>query len=76
MNLADRGRVLYPELPGIGENIHLVIESRDDHLVTGSEIVALWAGEADNYTFNDPRWNISESFKHTYCVGSNYNGCV
>lgn len=43
INLAERGRVLYPELPGIGENIHLVIEGHENHLVTGSEIVALWA---------------------------------
>ncbi|KAI6189846.1 Golgi-associated plant pathogenesis-related protein 1 [Aphelenchoides bicaudatus] len=57
-NLAERGRVLYPELPGIGENIHLVIEGHEDHLLTGSEIVALWAAEADNFDFAHPRWNI------------------
>jgi hypothetical protein len=50
--------VLYPELPGIGENIHLVIESHENHLVTGSEIVALWAGEADQFDFKNPRWDI------------------
>ncbi|KAI6241962.1 Golgi-associated plant pathogenesis-related protein 1 [Aphelenchoides fujianensis] len=57
-NLADRGRVLYPELPGIGENIHLVIEGHEDHLTTGSEIVALWAAEADQFDFANPRWNL------------------
>ncbi|KAI6186660.1 Golgi-associated plant pathogenesis-related protein 1 [Aphelenchoides besseyi] len=57
-NLAERGRVLYPELPGIGENIHLVVEGRDDHLTTGSEIVALWASEADQFDFANPRWNL------------------
>jgi hypothetical protein len=55
--LADRGRILYPELPGIGENIHLVKDEAGDHLTTGSELVALWASEADNFDFANPRWN-------------------
>ncbi|CAD5231896.1 unnamed protein product [Bursaphelenchus xylophilus] len=57
-SLADRGRVMYPELPGIGENIHLVIHETGNHLTTGSEIVALWAKEADYFDFENPHWSL------------------
>uniref|UniRef100_A0A914E485 SCP domain-containing protein n=1 Tax=Acrobeloides nanus TaxID=290746 RepID=A0A914E485_9BILA len=58
MKLADRGRILYPELPGIGENIHLVPNESDDHLTTGEELVALWAAEAEFFDFDKPKWSI------------------
>ena len=56
--LADRGRILYPELPGIGENIKLIIGGKEDHLTTGSELVALWASESEHLDFSNPRWNL------------------
>ncbi|KAI1723295.1 cysteine-rich secretory protein family domain-containing protein [Ditylenchus destructor] len=58
IKLADRGRILYPELPGICENIHLVSDETGNHLTTGSELVALWASEAEYFDFSNPRWNL------------------
>jgi glioma pathogenesis-related protein 2 len=60
LKLAERGRILYPELPGIGENIHLVAQDAgsSDHLTTGAELVALWASEVDHFDFDRPRWSL------------------
>uniref|UniRef100_A0A0N5BXE3 SCP domain-containing protein n=1 Tax=Strongyloides papillosus TaxID=174720 RepID=A0A0N5BXE3_STREA len=57
MKLAERGRVLYPELIGIGENIYLDTGVSEDHLTTGSEIVTHWAKEAEYFNFDNPRWH-------------------
>ncbi|TKR88509.1 hypothetical protein L596_012739 [Steinernema carpocapsae] len=59
MKLADRGRILYPELPGIGENIRLGLAEHCDgaHLTTGAEIVDEWSAEAQKFNFDKPRWN-------------------
>jgi hypothetical protein len=58
MKLADRGRILYPELPDIGENITLTIGSHENHLTTGEELVAFWAKQADEFNFSNPKWSI------------------
>lgn len=60
MKLADRGRVLYPELPDIGENINLALGGHENHLTTGEELVALWAKQADEFDFAKPKWSISK----------------
>lgn len=68
--------MLYPELPGIGENIFLLTGNgtgdegagtgpegtspTGDHLTTGMELVALWAEEAQRVNFGKPRWNNGE----------------
>uniref|UniRef100_A0A1I7ZV91 SCP domain-containing protein n=1 Tax=Steinernema glaseri TaxID=37863 RepID=A0A1I7ZV91_9BILA len=57
MKLADRGRILYPELPGIGENIKLAVAEHSDHLTTGAEIVDEWSVEAQKFNFDKPTWN-------------------
>uniref|UniRef100_A0A7E4W197 SCP domain-containing protein n=1 Tax=Panagrellus redivivus TaxID=6233 RepID=A0A7E4W197_PANRE len=58
IKLADRGRILYPELPDIGENITLSNDTSDDHLTTGEELVALWAKQAKDVDFDKPKWSI------------------
>lgn len=46
---------------GINENIHLVNHDNGNHLTTGTEIVAIWAKEAENFDFANPRWNLSKN---------------
>uniref|UniRef100_A0AC34RDJ5 SCP domain-containing protein n=1 Tax=Panagrolaimus sp. JU765 TaxID=591449 RepID=A0AC34RDJ5_9BILA len=70
MKLADRGRILYPELPDVGENIYLTklpdvgeniyltSNTHENHLTTGSELVALWAKQANDFDFTKPNWSI------------------
>uniref|UniRef100_A0A1I8C1U4 SCP domain-containing protein n=1 Tax=Meloidogyne hapla TaxID=6305 RepID=A0A1I8C1U4_MELHA len=72
LKLTQRGRLLFPELPGIGENIYLLASdnnlerpqgsesfkgSTGDHLTTGNELVALWAAEARHFDFSRPSWS-------------------
>lgn len=57
VKLADRGRILYPELPGIGENIRLSFGDEHEHLTSGQEITDLWANEALSFDFDNPRWH-------------------
>jgi len=58
LKLADRGRVLYPELRGIGENILLsTTTTAQTHLPSGKEVVEIWASEADKVNFDAPRWS-------------------
>lgn len=61
VKLADRGRILYPELPGIGENIILKEANEQSHLPTGQEVIVEWEKEAQFFDFDKPRWNPSES---------------
>ncbi|KAE9553964.1 hypothetical protein FO519_002828 [Halicephalobus sp. NKZ332] len=56
--LAERGRILYPELPDVGENIYIKNDSTEDHLTTGQELVALWAKQANDFDFAKPKWSI------------------
>uniref|UniRef100_A0A915P0D6 SCP domain-containing protein n=1 Tax=Meloidogyne floridensis TaxID=298350 RepID=A0A915P0D6_9BILA len=74
LKLTQRGRLLFPELPGIGENIYLLTSDNSvenfqgasesfkcttgDHLTTGNELVALWATEARHFDFSRPRWSL------------------
>uniref|UniRef100_A0A0N5AYA1 SCP domain-containing protein n=1 Tax=Syphacia muris TaxID=451379 RepID=A0A0N5AYA1_9BILA len=75
VKLADKGRILYPELVGIGENIHLSLGDQHQHLPSGEEITDLWANEAENFDFDNPRWhpNIQHFtqmiWKDTYEMG-------
>ncbi|GMT12229.1 hypothetical protein PFISCL1PPCAC_3526 [Pristionchus fissidentatus] len=55
--VADRGRVLYPEMPGIGENMSVKTASEHSHLPTGDEIVNEWETEAHTFDFDRPRWH-------------------
>ncbi|VDM42312.1 unnamed protein product [Toxocara canis] len=57
VKLAERGRILYPELPGIGENIRLSLADEQTHLPSGAEITEFWAQEAENFEFERPRWH-------------------
>ncbi|PAV70923.1 hypothetical protein WR25_18856 isoform A [Diploscapter pachys] len=57
VRIAERGRILYPELPGIGDNIHLVQANAAEHLPTGVEIVDEWEKEAAFFDFSKPRWH-------------------
>ncbi|VDM93746.1 unnamed protein product, partial [Onchocerca ochengi] len=57
IKLADRGRLLFPELHGIGENIQLTIVDGQTHLPSGAEITEIWTREAENFDFDKPRWN-------------------
>ncbi|KAE9415831.1 hypothetical protein Angca_002566 [Angiostrongylus cantonensis] len=57
VKLSDRGRILYPELPGIGENIILAEANEQSHLPTGAEVVSGWESEACQFDFDRPRWN-------------------
>lgn len=59
VKLADRGRVLYPELPGIGENLILKEANEQSHLPTGQEVIQEWEKEAQFFDFDKPRWNPS-----------------
>ncbi|EJW76201.1 hypothetical protein WUBG_12890 [Wuchereria bancrofti] len=60
VKLAERGRILFPELQGIGENIRLTIIDEQTHLPSGAEITEIWASEAEHFDFERPRWNPSE----------------
>lgn len=57
VKLADKGRILYPELIGIGENIRLSFGDEHEHLPSGEEITDLWANEAKNFDFDNPCWH-------------------
>uniref|UniRef100_A0A915PMG6 SCP domain-containing protein n=1 Tax=Setaria digitata TaxID=48799 RepID=A0A915PMG6_9BILA len=57
VKLAERGRILFPELQGIGENIRLTIVDEQTHLPSGTEITEIWASEAEHFDFEKPRWN-------------------
>ncbi|VDM98823.1 unnamed protein product [Thelazia callipaeda] len=57
VKLAERGRILFPELPGIGENICLTIADEQTHLPSGTEITELWAREAKDFDFKRPQWS-------------------
>uniref|UniRef100_A0A8R1I533 SCP domain-containing protein n=1 Tax=Caenorhabditis japonica TaxID=281687 RepID=A0A8R1I533_CAEJA len=57
VKLAERGRMLYPELPGIGENIILKEANEQSHLPTGQEVIQEWEKEAQFFDFDKPRWN-------------------
>ncbi|KIH43324.1 SCP-like protein, partial [Ancylostoma duodenale] len=57
VKLSDRGRMLYPELPGIGENILITEANEHSHLPTGAEVVAGWEAEVEQFDFDRPRWN-------------------
>ncbi|EFO27463.1 hypothetical protein LOAG_01011 [Loa loa] len=57
VKLAERGRILFPELQGIGENIRLTIVEEQTHLPSGAEITEIWAREAKDFDFERPRWN-------------------
>ncbi|XGW01992.1 hypothetical protein V3C99_014229 [Haemonchus contortus] len=57
VKLSDRGRILYPELPGIGENILLTDANDHSHLPTGAEVVTRWETEVDQFDFDRPRWS-------------------
>ncbi|CAD6191611.1 unnamed protein product [Caenorhabditis auriculariae] len=57
VKLADRGRLLYPELPGIGENIILHEADEQSHLPTGAEVLAEWEKESQFFDFERPKWN-------------------
>uniref|UniRef100_A0A9J2P128 SCP domain-containing protein n=2 Tax=Ascaris TaxID=6251 RepID=A0A9J2P128_ASCLU len=59
VKLAERGRILYPELPGIGENIRLSMADEQTHLPSGIEVTDFWADEAENFDFERPRWHPS-----------------
>uniref|UniRef100_A0A1I7VUU0 SCP domain-containing protein n=1 Tax=Loa loa TaxID=7209 RepID=A0A1I7VUU0_LOALO len=59
VKLAERGRILFPELQGIGENIRLTIVEEQTHLPSGAEITEIWAREAKDFDFERPRWNPS-----------------
>uniref|UniRef100_A0A914ZJC6 SCP domain-containing protein n=1 Tax=Parascaris univalens TaxID=6257 RepID=A0A914ZJC6_PARUN len=59
VKLAERGRILYPELPGIGENIRLSLADEQTHLPSGVEVTDFWADEAENFDFERPRWHPS-----------------
>ncbi|PIO75170.1 SCP-like protein [Teladorsagia circumcincta] len=59
VKLSDRGRMLYPELPGIGENILLTDANDHTHLPTGAEVVTRWETEVDQFDFDRPRWSPS-----------------
>ncbi|CAG9536104.1 unnamed protein product [Cercopithifilaria johnstoni] len=57
VKLAERGRILFPELQGIGENIRLTVVDEQTHLPSGTEITEIWAREAEDFDFERPRWN-------------------
>ncbi|CAI4224777.1 unnamed protein product [Auanema sp. JU1783] len=57
VKLAERGRILYPELPGIGENVLLKEADESSHLPTGPEVVSVWEEEAKFFDFGKPKWN-------------------
>uniref|UniRef100_A0AC35TW32 SCP domain-containing protein n=1 Tax=Rhabditophanes sp. KR3021 TaxID=114890 RepID=A0AC35TW32_9BILA len=57
IKLADKGRILYPEIHGIGENIYLDKGVTEDHLTTGTELVTLWAKEGEFFNFEKPMWH-------------------
>uniref|UniRef100_A0A0R3RLB0 SCP domain-containing protein n=1 Tax=Elaeophora elaphi TaxID=1147741 RepID=A0A0R3RLB0_9BILA len=57
VKLAERGRILFPELQGIGENIRLTVVDEQTHLPSGAEITEIWAREAEDFDFERPRWN-------------------
>ncbi|CAJ0582589.1 unnamed protein product, partial [Mesorhabditis spiculigera] len=57
IRLAERGRILYPELAGIGENLHVSPATNTDHLPTGIELVEEWEKESQFFNFERPRWH-------------------
>ncbi|VBB30899.1 unnamed protein product [Acanthocheilonema viteae] len=57
VKLAERGRILFPELQGIGENIRLTVADERTHLPSGNEITEIWCREAEDFDFERPRWN-------------------
>lgn len=57
VKLAERGRILFPELPGIGENIRLTVTDERTRLPSGAEVTEIWAREAEDFDFERPRWN-------------------
>ncbi|KAM3716975.1 Golgi-associated plant pathogenesis-related protein [Dirofilaria immitis] len=57
VKLAERGRILFPELQGVGENIRLTIVDEQTHLPSGAEITEIWSREAEDFDFERPRWN-------------------
>uniref|UniRef100_A0A914X3R0 SCP domain-containing protein n=1 Tax=Plectus sambesii TaxID=2011161 RepID=A0A914X3R0_9BILA len=53
------GRILYPELTGIGDNIRLSTTVSEDHLPSGLEVVDFWGREADGFSFDAPKWQTN-----------------
>ncbi|VDK69074.1 unnamed protein product [Litomosoides sigmodontis] len=87
VKLAERGRILFPELQGIGENIRLTVVDEQTHLPSGTEITEFWAREAEDFDFERPRWNSKTQhftqivWKETYEMGiarqwNTSNNCV
>uniref|UniRef100_A0A5S6QXF8 SCP domain-containing protein n=1 Tax=Trichuris muris TaxID=70415 RepID=A0A5S6QXF8_TRIMR len=55
-NLLNRGRVIYRDQLGIGENIAILQIDSPTRLPTGAQISELWAREAELYDFDGPSW--------------------
>ncbi|KHJ46202.1 hypothetical protein D918_03866 [Trichuris suis] len=55
-DLLNRGRIIYKDQQGLGENIAILQIDSPRLLPTGEQISKLWAREADLYDFDHPSW--------------------
>ncbi|CDW56121.1 golgi associated plant pathogenesis-related prote in; golgi associated plant pathogeneis-related protein [Trichuris trichiura] len=55
-DLLNRGRIIYKDQQGLGENIAIMKIESPRLLPTGEQISRLWAQEANLYDFDNPSW--------------------